>query len=239
MDSKAHVPAETKWEFDASVTECFEDMLRRSIPQYDVMREAVRRIGEWYIRNDQLSGVDVVDLGCSRGAALEPFVYKGRRCIGVEVSEPMVAASRFRYEQEIEDGVVDIVNMDLRIDYPKVATQVTLAVLLLQFVPIEYRQQIVYQAYKNTVPGGAFIVVEKILGGTHELDQLMVATYLEAKAQNGYSQESIDRKRLSLEGVLVPVTAEMNEMFLRRAGFAQVDCFWRWMNFAGWVAVKE
>lgn len=24
----------------------------------------------------------------------------------------------------------------------------------------------------------------------------------------------------------------------RRAGFGQVDCFWRWMNFAGWVAVK-
>jgi tRNA (cmo5U34)-methyltransferase len=151
----------------------------------------------------------------------------------------MIAASQFRFEEEIENGFVDIHEMDLRIDYPKWNTRVTLAVLLLQFVPIEYRQQIVYQAFKHTVPGGAFIVVEKVLGGTHQLDQMMVASYLDTKAQNGYSREAIDRKRLSLEGVLVPVTAEMNEMFLRRAGFKQVDCFWRWMNFAGWVAVKE
>lgn len=239
MDSQSHMPAETKWEFDAEVTGCFEDMLQRSIPQYSVMRDAVTEIGDFFIKDEQVSAVDVVDLGCSRGSALAPFADRGKRCIGVEVSEPMLAASRFRFEDEIEIGMVDIVPMDLRIDYPKAATQITLAVLLLQFVPIEYRQQIVYQAYKNTVPGGAFIVVEKILGGTHELDQLMVAMYLEAKARNGYTKEAIDRKRLSLEGVLVPVTAEMNEMFLRRAGFEQVDCFWRWMNFAGWVAVRK
>jgi len=38
--------------------------------------------------------------------------------------------------------------------------------------------------------------------------------------------------------VLVPVTAEWNEGLLRQTGFQQVDCFWRWMNFAGWVGVK-
>ena len=25
---------------------------------------------------------------------------------------------------------------------------------------------------------------------------------------------------------------------LRDAGFKEVDCFWRWMNFAAWVAIK-
>ena len=43
---------------------------------------------------------------------------------------------------------------------------------------------------------------------------------------------------LDLEGVLVPVSAAMNERFLRNAGFAKVECFWRWMNFAAWIAVK-
>ncbi|MGH3921557.1 MAG: hypothetical protein ACRDS1_01640 [Pseudonocardiaceae bacterium] len=42
-----------------------------------------------------------------------------------------------------------------------------------------------------------------------------------------YTQEEIDRKRLSLEGVLVPVTAKWNVEMLRAAGFQQVDCFWR------------
>ena len=67
----------------------------------------------------------------------------------------------------------------------------------------------------------------------------MVESYYRLKSAHGYSQEEIERKRLSLEGVLVPVTARWNEELLYMAGFRQVDCFWRWMNFAGWVAVKE
>ena len=40
-------------------------------------------------------------------------------------------------------------------------------------------------------------------------------------------------------GVLVPVTAHWNEELLRQEGFTSVDCFWRHLNFAGWVAVKS
>jgi tRNA (cmo5U34)-methyltransferase len=67
----------------------------------------------------------------------------------------------------------------------------------------------------------------------------MVERYYTMKARNGYTQEQIERKRLSLEGVLVPVTAHWNEELLRIAGFTQVDCFWRWMNFAAWIAVRD
>lgn len=232
--SLGHVPGTKRWEFDEKVTECFEDMLRRSIPQYDVMRDAVTEIGMWFQSKRR-----IVDLGCSRGGALAPFVERGRSCLGVEMSKPMLAASRFRFEEEIESGTVEIQEMDLRHDYPDEMASVTLAVLLLQFVPIEYRQEIVRNAYLHTESGGAMIVVEKILGDTHELNQVMIASYLSQKANSGYSQEEIARKRLSLEGVLVPVTAEMNANLLKGAGFSQVDCFWRWMNFAAWVAVKE
>jgi tRNA (cmo5U34)-methyltransferase len=82
-------------------------------------------------------------------------------------------------------------------------------------------------------------LVEKVLGETAPIDALMTRLYYGLKASNGYSQDQIDRKRLSLEGVLVPVTARWNEELLKQAGFRQIDCFWRWMNFAGWVAIKD
>ena len=78
-----------------------------------------------------------------------------------------------------------------------------------------------------------------ILGATCELDAMFTETYLAMKAANGYGREEIDRKRHSLEGVLVPVSAAWNQELLRSAGFSQVDSFWRWMNFCGWVALKE
>jgi tRNA (cmo5U34)-methyltransferase len=77
-----------------------------------------------------------------------------------------------------------------------------------------------------------------VLGATAEIDEAFVDLFLEIKRQNGYSQGEIDRKRMSLEGVLVPVTARWNEELLREEGFASVDCFWRHLNFAGWVAIK-
>ncbi len=59
------------------------------------------------------------------------------------------------------------------------------------------------------------------------------------KRCNGYTREEIDRKRLSLEGVRVPLTARWNEELMQQAGFTRIDCFWRWMDFAGWVGVKD
>jgi tRNA (cmo5U34)-methyltransferase len=226
------------WAFDASVTDAFDDMLRRSIPQYDVMRAACFDLGVRYVKD----GTEIVDLGCSRGEALEPFVRKFgafNRYVGVEVSEPMLEAARERFKSSIEIGRVEIRSNDLRHSYPPVRACLTLCVLTIQFTPIEYRQRIMRDVFRSTIPGGACILVEKILGSSAELDAMFVDEYYALKNAHGYDQEQIERKRLSLEGVLVPVTARWNEELLRDAGFAYVDCFWRWMNFAGWLAIKS
>jgi tRNA (cmo5U34)-methyltransferase len=229
--------AAPRWAFDGEVTRVFEDMLERSIPQYETMRRLVFDIACCYVQRK----TDIVDLGCSRGEALAPLVYRygaHNRFIGVDVSEPMLEAARRRYAGYIACGVVDIRNLDLRKTYPSCLASVTLAVLCIQFTPIEHRLRILRDIYKNTRPGGAFILVEKVLGATADLDALLVKRYHELKAQNGYTQDEIERKRLSLEGVLVPTTARWNEDLLRTAGFAEIDVFWRTLNFCGWVAVK-
>jgi tRNA (cmo5U34)-methyltransferase len=79
----------------------------------------------------------------------------------------------------------------------------------------------------------------EVIGASAGLDRNFVNLYYDFKQASGYTREEIERKRLSLEGVLVPVTARWNEELLRTAGFRHVDCFWRWMNFAGWIAVKS
>jgi len=224
-----------KWEFDGDVTAVFDDMLERSIPQYEVMRQACFDLACKF----RQQGTDIVDLGCSRGGAIAQLVDKfgaTNRFVGVEVSAHMLEAARKRFAGYITSKVVDIRELDLRKDYPPVYSSVTLCVLTLQFTPIEYRQRIVRNIYDHMADGGALILVEKVLGADVEIDETFVDLYYRLKAQNGYTQEQIERKRLSLEGALVPVTASWNEELLRMAGFRHVDCFWRWMNFAGWVA---
>jgi tRNA (cmo5U34)-methyltransferase len=226
------------WAFDADVAACFDDMLARSIPQYDVMRRTCFDLGRRFVRPKS----DIVDLGCARGEALEPFIRQfgcHNRFVGVDVSGPMLDAARRRYRCHVDNGTVEIRDEDLRRGYPPVRASLTLCVLTLQFTPIEYRHRIVREIYKATIPGGALVLVEKVLGASADLDAAMVDLHHAMKAENGYPPEAIARKRLSLEGVLVPVTARWDEELLRAAGFGQVDCFWRWSNFAGWLAIRD
>lgn len=224
------------WVFDSDVASHFDDMLARSIPDYETMREVVFRIGQEFVQ----PGTDIVDLGCSRGEALRPFVEEfgaANRYAGVEVSEPMGEAFVQTFAG-YPPQMIRLLDTDLRKTYPFVDASLTLCVLTLMFVPINYRQRIVQKMFDHTRPGGAVILVEKLIGSNALTDELMVKQYHAMKASNGYSQDEIDRKALSLEGVQVPVTAAWNEDLLISAGFTRVECIWRWLNFAAWLAIK-
>lgn len=225
-----------EWTFDESVANAFDEMLARSIPQYEVMRGLVYDFGCPFVQAD----TTVLDLGCSRGEALAPFVRKFgayNTYLGIDVSEPMLAAAREKFASYPEK-IVRIEHFDLKTGYPPVLASLTLSVLTLMFIPINYRQRILDDVYRHTVPGGAFILVEKLLGSSGQTDRLIQTRYHRMKAENGYSQEEITRKAAALEGVQVPVTAAWNEDGLHRAGFTHVEMFWRWCNFAAWLAIR-
>jgi len=236
---KDEVVPDGKWIFDKEVTEVFEDMLSRSIPQYDVMRDAVYNLGSKILENHKPKVV--LDIGCSDGLSLQKFVNKygaHARIKGIDISEPMINKAKKRYEGYISCGVVSIDRLDLRKDFPLDKYNLIMSIFTIQFIPIEYRQEIIQKCYDNLVENGAFIFVEKVLGNCSQLNEIMVDEYLKMKRDHGYTQDQIDRKRLSLEGVLVPMTSDWNKDMLRQAGFKKIDSFWRWMNFEGYIAIK-
>ena len=232
MQDNVMVKDDKKWEFNEEVANVFDNMLERSIPQYDVMRELVKRIGFKYVQ----LGSTIVDIGCSNGNAVDPFVKSyNMDCnyLLLDVSEPMLEKCKEKF------GFLDgIMNYDITKGIPKTDASLVLSILTLQFTPIEYRQKIVQSIYDNLREDGAFILVEKVLGNTNEIDEVFVNEYYQMKSENAYTREQIQNKRKSLEGVLVPITAKWNEELLRSAGFRKIDCFWRCLNFAGWIAIK-
>ncbi len=232
--SIGHLPEGT-WSFDEEVTRVFEDMLRRSVPDYAEMRRVVVEVGRLLIR----PGTDIVDLGCSRGDGLSPFVDSQVRCVGVDVSAPMLAAARRRFARELESGLVELHELDVREGYPDVQASLTLLVLSLQFTPVEERGRILAAVRAHTVEGGGLILVEKVAGGSPWLDELLRELHERRKRDAGYTQEEVDRKRLSLAGVLLPLGAAENEQLLREAGFDDIECVWRSLNFAAWVGGIE
>lgn len=235
-DSRGHIPSTDKWEFDSSVTECFEDMLEKSIPQYRVMRDLCNYIVRKYRRDS----TDIIDIGASRGDGVAELIKEYgayNRWVLAEISQPMVDVLQQRFAGYIDSGRMEIWTKDIADRFPQARASVVLSALTMQFIPIERRQKVMESIYDALLPGGALVIVEKVLGANSSIDELMVERYYDFK-RISYDENIIQRKKMALSGVLVPLTYRMNEDLLRDAGFNTIDCFWRWMNFCGWVAVK-
>jgi tRNA (cmo5U34)-methyltransferase len=225
----------SNWEFNEQVADVFEEMLQRSIPDYDVMRSLVVEFAVNFATNKGA----ILDLGCSRGETIARLLSRLQPDIRykmIDRSDAMIKVCQERFK-DVRDRV-SIDNLDLRVDFPQGQNSVVMSVLTLQFIPVEYRLQLLRRIYRSLNRGGAFILVEKTLAKTADIDDILTKVYYSLKFENGYTEYEIQRKRLSLEGVLVPWTAFQNEESLRYTGFVQSECIWRWGQFAAWIAIK-
>jgi len=226
--------APERWQFDGEVTRVFDNMLERSIPQHDSMRELVTSFAGKYA----FPGDTLVDLGCSLGNAMEPHVHNGVACIGLDNSPSMVASAQARFQgdqwrvhhHDLKDGLPAFIAS-------RKGITVFQSILTLMFIPLEERHALVRQVYEALQPGGIFIVVEKVHWNDFRMHDMTVDEYHAMKERNGYTKAEIEAKARSLDGVLIPQTPRENEAMLMKAGFDTAS-FWQWMNFQGWVAFK-
>jgi len=213
------------WEFDAEVTAVFDDMLARSIPGYDTMREIVEDIA--LDRASHRSEASWLDIGASRGGAIRRL-FKARpndSFSAIESSPPML---------EVLHKIpgLDVLDLDLRRGIPAGLPQYDfgLSVLTAQFVPIEYRHGLVGSLRGHCEE---LFFVEKVLGRDQASQDALVDSYHRLKAGNGYSKLAIAEKRRSLEGCLVPLSRKANEAMLEDAGW-KPETIWANRNFHAW-----
>lgn len=239
--NKDEIIANGKWEFDKNVADCFDDMLARSIPDYNTLRDLTLRVAKPFVTND----FSMLDLGCSNGINLELFLEKygelGGSFDGLDKSIEMVDKANERLAKYPDTELINICvgEGDIANFYygPKIYNIIT-SILTIQFVPIEKRPELLSDIYKALKDNGAFILVEKILQPNAQFDKLYVDSYYDIKRDNGYTDEQIFAKKKALEGVLVPNTHNGNIELLENAGFKQVDTFWKCLNFEGYIAIK-
>lgn len=233
--SKDNVMQNRSWEFNEEVSEVFSDMLSRSIPDYDNMRDLMFRMAKNFVTPYS----NVLDIGCSTGLSAKGLIEckeaEKTDFMLIDISEPMIRKCRELYEDRKN---VDVLQWDITEGCPVCRCSVIISCLTLQFVPIEYRQKIISSIYDSLNKGGALFLVEKVIGNSHTIDKVMVDEYYEIKRENSYTEEQISAKRKALAGSLVPLTIKMNESLLEVAGFRKIDTFWRYLNFCGIIAVK-
>jgi tRNA (cmo5U34)-methyltransferase len=225
------------FEFDDQVARVFDDMINRSIPFYgEIIDRQVQLIDRYYQRE-----TTIYDLGCSNGnlgLALcrrmgeRPFTMKA-----VDNSAPMLSAYRERLETTDCGGRITLLCQNIGETDLENASVVVLN-FTLQFLPEKDRSAMIYHIYKGLNPGGVLLFSEKITHADPELAKLQQDFYYTFKRENGYSEMEISQKREALEKILIPETLDQHMDRLQDAGFAAVDVWQKWFNFASLIAIK-
>ncbi len=230
---------EQPFRFNSAVAEVFPDMLRRSIPGYAASIEAISSLAARYVS----AASTCYDLGCSLGAATlamrAGISVPGCQIIAVDNAAAMVercrdivASDSDQQQTPVEVRQADIQDIDI-----KNASMVVMNYTL-QFLDVDARAAIVQRIYDGLLPGGLFLLSEKVVDEDPYMEELLVDLHHEHKRRNDYSQLEISRKRAALENVLLPESVPAHRTRLAAAGFKRSAVWLRYFNFVSIVAIK-
>lgn len=227
--------------FDTKVAQVFDDMVGRSVPFY---AELQQMLADLTLQFTPSTDGAICDLGCSTGTTIG-FILSNPSCpptvhaYGVDNAPAMLEEARQKLSRHVDAGQVTLITADLDGDLELPSVNVVLMNWTLQFVRPIHREALLRRIYASLRPGGALLMAEKVLVEDSMLNRMYIELYYRYKARQGYSTEEIQRKRESLENVLIPYRVEENVELLKRCGFDAVDTCFRWFNWAAFVAMKR
>jgi len=223
--------------FGEEVTSVFDDMLNRSVPFYiEIQRMITEMVNDFAV-----DGSSIYDLGCSTGTTLVNIasqVKKDVKLIGIDNSDEMLKRCKEKLNERGVTKNLELQKVDLNQGITISNASVVVMILTLQFVRPLYRNALVKSIYQGMNRDGCLILVEKVLGESPMLNRLFIKYYYALKKRRGYSNLEITQKREALENVLIPYKLLENRKMLKKAGFREIDVFFKWHNFCGIVAIK-
>jgi len=225
------------FDFGKNTAQVFDDMLNRSVPFYgEIQRMMAEMAGYFAVENTNL-----YDLGCSTGETLVSLKQKVPhevKFIGIDSSDDMLEKARKKLEEANISHEYELIRSDLNQGVNIENASIVIMNLTLQFIRPLYREKLVRSIAEGINEGGCFIVVEKVLSANSLINRLFIKLYYDFKKRSGYNELEIKQKREALENILIPYHYDENRQLFLANGFKDCECFFRWYNFCGIIAVK-
>lgn len=217
--------------FNEDVVGVFPDMIRRSVPGYELV---IPMGGLIAARHMGTSGT-AFDLGCSLGASslalLAQCESPSVRLIAVDNSAAMIEQARHNIDDaRVSFRCEDLVATDVS------GAKVVMLNFVLQFLPPQARAQLLGTIAAAMDPSGLLILSEKVQDEDARQQRFYDATHLAWKRANGYSDLEVSQKRQALENVMRVDSPQTHEQRLHAAGFADVVQWFHCMNWVSFAA---
>ena len=212
-------------------------MLQRSVPMYQECQDLAVH---WCTKYAKPS-TSVYDLGCSTGKFLLKLAEKLEKPKNIELIGLDNSAAMLKKAEETFNNSplpCSMIETDLNKKLSIENASVVVMNYTLQFVKLDNRPTLLKSIYDGLISGGSLLLIEKVESEIPDLNKTFIEFHHHFKEENGYSKLEISQKREALENVLIPWTVEQNSKLIKSAGFSTVDLFFKWNNFAGFIALK-
>ncbi|PZS24029.1 MAG: methyltransferase, partial [Pseudonocardiales bacterium] len=165
-----------------------------------------------------------LDLGTGDGRLLALLRIDRREMLGVglDFSEPMLGAARERFAG---DERIELVQHDLAESLPALGRfDAVVSSMAIHHLEHERKRSLYGEVFDLLEPGGMFANFEHVASPTHRLHLAFFAAIGEPLEDEDPSDRLLD--------------VETQLTWLRRLGFNDVDCYWKWLEMALLVGIK-
>jgi tRNA (cmo5U34)-methyltransferase len=188
------------WDFNNKETvSCIDEHIPSELPWYPLALNMACFLARCYLGN----GSSIIDLGCSTGAVTrhlsETINDRKVSCLSIDSSENMV--SEFSGL-----GIVKCGDMRNHESIPEF--DVAILMLSLMFTRADGRSDYLHNLEMKCRPGGAIIIVDKILIEPAYLNKNLGKLTSKLKFESGVNEADILKKDLSLCGIQRPTRQE-------------------------------
>ena len=226
-----------RWHFGEDIPQHFSSHVRRSVPYYDDGHRLAVKLSDYFVQPDS----QCCEIGCSTGTLLGKLAQHHPHSVswlGIDKEPAMIEQAHKELQLKApQHQNMTLVDGDaLLMDLP--TSDLMVAYYTIQFVPPRQRQELINKIYESLNWGGGFIFFEKIRGADARFQDMLTGLYNDYKLDQGYSGDEIIAKSRALKGVLEPFSEQGNIDLLKRAGFVDIMCVFRYLNFAGFVCIK-
>jgi tRNA (cmo5U34)-methyltransferase len=164
----------------------------------------------------------VLDVGAGDGRLLQVVTRARPTATGValDLSPTMLSGARRRFEDEES---VEVLEHDLNHPLPAMASfDVVVSSIAIHHLAHERKRTLYTEIFDLLEPGGVFLNLERVASPTPNLGRRFRTAMGHDHEADHDADDTSDR----------PLDLETQLFWLREIGFADVDCYWKWLELA-------
>ncbi len=213
----------------------YDQQIRTIVPFYDEMLSMVSAISKHTVANP----INILEIGIGTGGLTQLIAaaFPQAQITGIDVVKDFLRIADDRlasFGARVRLKQMDITEFEFAEKYDLVITS-----LVFHHLKDKVKIRLYSDIFRSMKDGGCLINADFVGSASRFYGQIFDKLRIEIMRKAGCSEHEIQEKYIDHRNLEIPVPLEMQLAWLRDAGFADVECYWKYLNLAAFGGRKK